>query len=93
MSTTLVLTPSSRALPFGVVFLRRARSVPVFVAAVTYAWLTHLGHLVRCRLARHPADAGMTTAEYAVGTVAACGFAALLYRSSPVAQCRRPCPS
>jgi hypothetical protein len=25
-------------------------------------------------------DAGMTTAEYAVGTVAACGFGALLYR-------------
>jgi hypothetical protein len=26
------------------------------------------------------ADAGMTTAEYAVGTVAACGFAAVLYK-------------
>jgi hypothetical protein len=26
------------------------------------------------------ADDGMTTAEYAVGTVAACGFGALLYR-------------
>lgn len=26
------------------------------------------------------ADGGMTTAEYAVGTVAACGFAALLYK-------------
>lgn len=25
-------------------------------------------------------DAGMTTAEYAVGTLAACGFAALLYK-------------
>ena len=25
-------------------------------------------------------DAGMSTAEYAVGTVAACGFAALLYK-------------
>lgn len=25
-------------------------------------------------------EAGMTTAEYAVGTVAACGFGALLYR-------------
>ncbi|MGA5702077.1 DUF4244 domain-containing protein [Peterkaempfera bronchialis] len=25
-------------------------------------------------------DAGMTTAEYAVGTVAACGFAAVLYK-------------
>ncbi|HWH29222.1 MAG TPA: DUF4244 domain-containing protein [Mycobacteriales bacterium] len=27
-----------------------------------------------------PADAGMTTAEYAVGTVAACGFSGLLYK-------------
>lgn len=26
------------------------------------------------------ADAGMSTAEYAVGTVAACGFAAVLYK-------------
>lgn len=25
-------------------------------------------------------DAGMSTAEYAVGTVAACGFAAVLYK-------------
>ena len=25
-------------------------------------------------------DAGMTTAEYAVGTVAACGFAGILYK-------------
>lgn len=25
-------------------------------------------------------DSGMSTAEYAVGTVAACGFAALLYK-------------
>ncbi|WP_243837592.1 DUF4244 domain-containing protein [Cumulibacter soli] len=25
-------------------------------------------------------DAGMTTAEYAVGTIAACGFAAILYQ-------------
>ncbi|WP_030272772.1 DUF4244 domain-containing protein [Streptomyces sp. NRRL B-24484] len=27
-----------------------------------------------------PPDAGMTTAEYAIGTVAACAFAAILYR-------------
>jgi hypothetical protein len=26
------------------------------------------------------ADAGMTTAEYAVGTVAACGFGGVLYK-------------
>ena len=29
--------------------------------------------------ARPSGDDGMTTAEYAVGTVAACGFAAVLY--------------
>jgi len=39
---------------------------------------------VRCRLAhrfariRRTAEAGMTTAEYAVGTLAACAFAAVL---------------
>ena len=27
-----------------------------------------------------PGDDGMTTAEYAVGTVAACGFGAVLYK-------------
>ena len=31
-------------------------------------------------LTRSAADAGMSTAEYAVGTVAACAFAAVLYR-------------
>jgi hypothetical protein len=31
------------------------------------------------RVRADAADAGMTTAEYAVGTVAACGFAAVLY--------------
>jgi hypothetical protein len=42
------------------------------------------GRLRRCRVA---ADAGMSTAEYAVGTIAACGFAAVLYKivtSGPV---------
>nr|WP_225448548.1 DUF4244 domain-containing protein [Streptacidiphilus sp. P02-A3a] len=42
--------------------------------------MVHLRHLVRCRFGGRPSDAGMTTAEYAVGTVAACGFAALLYK-------------
>ncbi|MER8186983.1 DUF4244 domain-containing protein [Kitasatospora sp. NPDC094015] len=41
------------------------------------AWL-----LGRVRRLRSPGsrDAGMTTAEYAIGTVAACAFAAVLYR-------------
>ena len=29
---------------------------------------------------RYDAQAGTTTAEYAIGTLAACGFAALLYK-------------
>ncbi|EST38884.1 hypothetical protein N566_05100 [Streptomycetaceae bacterium MP113-05] len=50
----------------------------------------------RCRLRirrtalRGPrSDAGMSTAEYAVGTIAACGFAAVLYKvltSGPVSE-------
>lgn len=42
------------------------------------------GRVRRCRAV---ADAGMSTAEYAVGTIAACGFAAVLYKivtSGPV---------
>ncbi|MEC4015003.1 DUF4244 domain-containing protein [Streptomyces sp. H27-D2] len=32
------------------------------------------------RLRTAAKDAGMTTSEYAVGTIAACGFAAVLYK-------------
>jgi uncharacterized protein DUF4244 len=41
----------------------------------------------RVRQWRAAAEAGMSTAEYAVGTIAACGFAAVLYKivtSGPV---------
>jgi len=41
----------------------------------------------RWRVIRSGADAGMTTAEYAVGTLAACAFAAVLLavvKSGPV---------
>nr|WP_280842429.1 DUF4244 domain-containing protein [Kitasatospora phosalacinea] len=31
-------------------------------------------------MAAGPPDAGMSTAEYAIGTVAACAFAAVLYK-------------
>ncbi len=34
--------------------------------------------ITRCRSIRAAVDAGMTTAEYAVGTLAACAFAAVL---------------
>ena len=37
-----------------------------------------IGSIVRSRHGR--GDAGMTTAEYAVGTVAACGFGTVLYK-------------
>ena len=51
---------------------------------------TVLSHLTyRLRVLRHPGDRGMSTAEYAVGTLAACGFAAVLYKvvtSGPVLQ-------
>lgn len=36
--------------------------------------------LRRVRRLRTEPDAGMTTAEYAVGTVAACGFGGILYK-------------
>lgn len=60
--------------------LRRVGGVLLLAVAVTQAWVVHSSHLIRRRLTRHRSDAGMTTAEYAVGTVAACGFAALLYK-------------
>ncbi|WP_082522818.1 DUF4244 domain-containing protein [Geodermatophilus sp. Leaf369] len=50
--------------------VREARVHPVVVSA----WPAR----VRARLTADP-EAGMSTAEYAVGTVAACAFAAVLY--------------
>ena len=47
------------------------RALPVRLSAAATARLAPGGR---------PSDAGMTTAEYAVGTVAACAFAAVLYR-------------
>lgn len=38
------------------------------------------GNAVRDRWQRSGGDAGMSTAEYAVGTIAACAFAAVLYQ-------------
>lgn len=36
--------------------------------------------LAEARLRAMSGDRGMSTAEYAVGTIAACGFAAVLYK-------------
>ena len=47
------------------------------------------GRWARCVLRRGRGDAGMSTAEYAVGTIAACAFAAVLYKvvtSGPVSE-------
>jgi hypothetical protein len=46
----------------------------------TPALAARLASRVARRLEGQPADAGMTTAEYAVGTVAACGFGGILYK-------------
>nr|WSX50599.1 DUF4244 domain-containing protein [Streptomyces sp. NBC_00974] len=35
---------------------------------------------VRAALKRRGGDAGMSTSEYAMGTIAACAFAAVLYK-------------
>lgn len=48
-------------------------------------WLRARWHRLRCGADR---DAGMSTSEYAMGTIAACAFAAVLYKvvtSGPVA--------
>lgn len=49
--------------------LSRLRTLPVRAVA-----------RVQSMSADRPADAGMTTAEYAVGTIAACGFSGILYK-------------
>lgn len=74
--------PISRSCPAAAVslFVRRCRGGLWFALCVAQVWALHGLHLIRCRLRRCAPDAGMTTAEYAVGTVAACGFAALLYK-------------
>ncbi len=60
-----------------------ARLRPRLIAGVTTA-LSTIGRVIpaRVRTARDSAmsTAGMSTAEYAIGTVAACSFAALLYK-------------
>ncbi|WP_406147869.1 DUF4244 domain-containing protein [Streptomyces sp. NBC_01012] len=46
------------------------------LGALRRTWQNRIGACVRCR--GH--DRGMTTSEYAVGTIAACAFAAVLYK-------------
>jgi hypothetical protein len=72
------------AVPFPRLLVRRGRGGLALLVCVAQVWLMHAAHVVRCRLrtrfGHFTSDEGMTTAEYAVGTVAACGFAALLYK-------------
>jgi hypothetical protein len=42
--------------------------------------MRRMWNCIRWARDRFTGDGGMSTAEYAVGTVAACGFAALLYK-------------
>ena len=64
----------------GGLCLCRFRSLLLLAVSIAQAWLLHGMYVVRRRLARRDPEAGMATAEYAVATVAACGFAALLYK-------------
>ncbi|GJF28355.1 hypothetical protein KNE206_10550 [Kitasatospora sp. NE20-6] len=66
-------TARSTQLPAGRPRHRRCTDRPLGRPARRLAWRLR-------RLTVGPPDAGMTTAEYAIGTVAACGFAAVLYR-------------
>lgn len=57
--------------------MRRLAETRSALAAAPLAVVTR----VQCRvLAGADREAGMTTAEYAVGTVAACGFSGVLYK-------------
>ena len=57
-------------------------SVPGIMRRANYVtWSGRPGPACRARNARAlHSQAGTTTAEYAIGTLAACGFAALLYK-------------
>jgi hypothetical protein len=52
----------------------------MFRSAPVRALPMRLARRAGARLSGQPTDSGMTTAEYAVGTVAACGFGGILYK-------------
>lgn len=64
----------------------RARAVGPVIAGTASArttlshWVAWLGATLSRLTGRLPRDAGMSTAEYAVGTIAACAFAAVLFK-------------
>ena len=67
-----VPAPSAPATP-------AATAALVLVEPLAEAAPARHGRLAR-RLQAVEGDAGMTTAEYAIGTVAACGFGGVLYK-------------
>jgi Protein of unknown function (DUF4244) len=81
----------------GSLYLLAALSLPALVVELPSA-LRRLIRSLRARMlsmgvqwtltARAKAEAGMSTAEYAVGTIAACGFAALLFKVVTSAEVR-----
>ena len=53
---------------------------PLAIANLHRVMVLRHRRLTRRTAGRHGPQAGTTTAEYAIGTLAACGFAALLYK-------------
>lgn len=60
--------------------MRRLIAARASLAAAPLVAVTSLQSRVLARAAGEDAEAGMSTAEYAVGTVAACGFSGVLYK-------------
>jgi hypothetical protein len=60
--------------------MRRLASTRSAVAAAPLRIATRAQARVLARVTGDDAEAGMTVAEYAVGTVAACGFGGVLYK-------------
>ncbi|MFC9325059.1 DUF4244 domain-containing protein [Kitasatospora sp. NPDC057015] len=78
MSTAFLL--SRRSLMAAIIVSRATVGLP---HRTLLALTRRRGHWAAFRVRRMPngrRDSGMTTAEYAVGTVAACAFAAILYK-------------
>jgi hypothetical protein len=75
------LQPSPRCPQGGVASTDRAHTAVLGWPSQLAGHMTLIKRIAqRAKTIRTAVDAGMTTAEYAVGTVAACAFAALLYK-------------
>lgn len=72
--------PGTRPAPTPLPAAQSWRSLVRALAAVRTVPVRLAVALVPAGAPDRPRDAGMTTAEYAVGTLAACGFAGVLYK-------------